>query len=279
MVDATAVVSAISAAGSLICSAAVVYYTKLLTGAAVETRDAAKAQARAAQATTLTQLGPIIGQRIDRFVQDHRSALERVERMIVEDRSLASAIISAHVGGQVSYDDFVECRVHGVEVSEIIPDSVDGSTTGPKVFSVILSVKPISRDLQRRLSRPGHEGEDDFTVPRWGNGDVFVIDEAFSRAIYGALWPAIHDANEISDQAYFYAARDLLRDHISRDWRARLAFDLAETGYFKPLQYRRYKLQDKTIVGRRDGGSFSSRTIVDTDDIPELEYRSISVVQ
>lgn len=277
MVDATAVISAFSAAGSLLCSAAVVYYTRLLTDATGETRDAAKAQARAAQATTLTQLGPVIGQRVDRFVEDHRSALERVERLIVDDKSLAAAIVSAYIGEQVGYDDFEECRVHALHVSEIIPDRVDGSTNGPKVFSVVLSVKPLSQSLQLRLRRSGHD-EDDFTVPRWGAGDVFVIDEAFSRSIYGALWPAIHDANEISQQVFFYEARDLLRDHISRDWRVHLAFKLAESGYFTPLQYRRYKLQGKTIVGRLDGTSFSPRTVADSDDIPELDYRSISVI-
>jgi len=278
MADLSAIVSAASAVGALVCSVAVTILTHRISGATLDTRDAAKAQARAAQATTLVQLGPVIASRIDRFINDHRPSLEKVERLIVESPGLVRALILAETGISTTTNDFDEVRVNSLDVSEIIPESVDGSTLGPKVLSVSLSVKPLTAELQRLLQKKDGYNSTELRVPRWGTSLTFVIDESLVRDIYNALWPAIHDANEINLNAFYYDARDLLQEYISNDWRASFVFALALTGYRTPIQHRLSKLSGKMIVGRAEDGAFSAIRVVDPRSLPQLNYTSTSVV-
>jgi hypothetical protein len=278
MADFSAIVSAASAAGALVCSVAVTVLTRRISAATLDTRDAAKAQARSAQATTLVQLGPVIASRIDRFIEDHRTALEKVERLIVDSQDLVRALILAETGVSTTLNDFEQVRVNGLDVGEIVPERVDGTTRGPKVLSVSLSVKPLSADLQRLLHRKDGYDSTDLRVPRWGTGLTFIIDERLVRDIYGALWPAIHDANEINLNAFYYDARDLLQEYISNDWRASFVFALALTGYRNPTQYRLGKLAGRMIVGRGEDGRFSAIKVVDPGSLPQLNYTSNSVV-
>lgn len=278
MADLSAVVSAASAVGALACSVAVTILTHRISGATLDTRDAAKAQARAAQATTLVQLGPVIASRIDRFINDHRLCLEKVERLIVDQQDIVRALILAETGILTTSDDFEHVRINALEVSEIIPESVDGSTRGPKVLSVSLSVKPLSEKLQHLLqNKDGYESTE-LRVPRWGTSLTFIIDEQLVRDIYGALWPAIHDANEINLNAFYYDARDLLQEYISNDWRASFVFALALTGYRTPSQYRLGKLSGRMVVAKEDDGCFAAIKVVDPRNLRQLNYTSPSVV-
>lgn len=276
MADWSSAVSAGSALGALVCSGAVTFLTHKITHATVDMRDAAQAQARSAQASTLVQLGPIIGARIDRFIQDHRAALEGVERLFVDRPDLVSALIKAECGVDTVLADFETVRLHSIDVSEIIPDSVDGTTLGPKVFSVGLSVKPLSPELQRLLQKRDGYNQTDLSIPRWGTSSAFIIDEDICRSVYRALWPAIHDANDIQGEAFHYMADELLIKQISRDWRASLVFELAKTGYKSPTQYRRYKLDGKTVIVRNDDDRFVALQINDAASLKQLDYEKPS---
>ncbi len=227
-------------------------------------RDAAADQARAAQATTLTQLGPIVREQVDALLSSHRSEFDEFERFIVGNAGLVESLVLASTNTSIAFGNLSGIRIHSISVSEVIPNAANGATYG-EVLSIALSLKVSSLEGQTALKlRDGYD-QHDLTVPRWGTLPVILIAPTVIAEARRLMWSTESDAHSVLERCYYYQAVDLLRHYLSSDWRASFAFALAETGSKSPHQDRLYKLHGKTIVLEKEEGTYVASLV----DSPE----------